>query len=227
MVGLRNLESAKEENIKEEPNQHHIYSTHTKRQQQALARREQIVEVAVRLFAQHGFDGTSTWQIAQEVGVTEGLIFHYFPTKADLLTAVLETHHSFLGELCSILEQHHDQPTTLVLSQIANEWLRTLRREAAFTSVLLGTAQTNPQVGEILQALIQQGITCLVTYLRGRMQEGEIRPDLPLEASAHMFFSSLIIFFVTYRSLSDEEWKAYAITFTQEMFSVWFTGARK
>jgi AcrR family transcriptional regulator len=201
-----------------------VSSVRTMRQQQAIARREQIVEAAVRLFAQHGFDGTSTRQIAQEVGITEGLIFHYFPTKADLLTAVLETHHSFLGALQALLAQAYNQPTALVLASIASEWLKTLRREAAFTSVLLGTAQTNPQVGEILQTLIQQGITHLAAYLRGRVQAGELRSDLPIETSAHLFFSSLIIFFVAYRSLSDTAWDAGVTTFVQEMLSVWFTG---
>jgi AcrR family transcriptional regulator len=226
--GLSERGKVKEENrIKEELDQRSVRATRTKRQQQALERREQIVEVSVRLFAQAGFDGTSTRQIAQEVGVTEGLIFHYFPTKADLLMAVLETRHSFLGELATILAQRHDQPTSLVLSQIANEWLSVLRREAAFTSFLLGTAQTHPQVGEILQTLIQQGTAYLVTYLRERVQVGELRPDLPLEVSAHMFFSALIIFFVAYHSLSDVEWEARATLFTQEMYTVWFKGARK
>jgi len=219
--------SIEEFSLKEETGQHHMHATRTKRQQQALARREQIVEVAVHLFAHAGFDGTSTRQIAQEVGVTEGLIFHYFPTKADLLMAVLETRHSFLGELAIILEQHHDQPAAFVLSQIANEWLRALRREAEFTSFLLGTAQTNPQVGEILQTLIQQGITHLAIYLRGRVQVGELRSDLPLEASAHMFFSALIIFFVAYQTLSDAEWETRATPFVQEMCAVWFIGTRK
>jgi AcrR family transcriptional regulator len=196
-----------------------------KRRQQALARREQIVEAAVRLFAQHGFDGTSTRQIAQEVNITEGLIFHYFPTKAELLAAVLETRHSFLGALRTTLEQEHEQPAALLLPQIAQEWLLTLRREAAFTSVLLGTAQTNMQVGALLQTLIQQGIAHLATYFSGRVQAGELRSDLPLETSAHVFFSSLIIFFVAYRTLDERAWEARATTFIQEMLSVWFMDA--
>ncbi len=73
----------------------------TARQQQAQARREQIIEAAVQLFARQGFDATSTKQIARAVGITEGLIFHYFPTKADLLNATLETRHAFLIELRS------------------------------------------------------------------------------------------------------------------------------
>src|SRR5215212_2570928 len=62
----------------------------TARQLQAAARREQILETALGLFAERGFDGTSTRQIATEAGIAEGLIFHYFPTKASLLTAILQ-----------------------------------------------------------------------------------------------------------------------------------------
>src|SRR5689334_11362848 len=75
------------------------------RQEQAILRRAQILETALGLFARQGFDGTSTKQIAQSAGIAEGLIFHYFPTKAQLLTAVLETHHSFAGELRALLAE--------------------------------------------------------------------------------------------------------------------------
>ena len=55
------------------------------RSEQAEARRQQIVDAALELFAQQGYSATTTKSIAQAVGVTEGLIFHYFPTKGDLL----------------------------------------------------------------------------------------------------------------------------------------------
>ena len=58
------------------------------------------------------------------------------------ITTVLETRHSFLGALRTTLAHEHGQPAAaLVLPRIASQWLLTLRREAAFTSVLLGTAQ--------------------------------------------------------------------------------------
>jgi AcrR family transcriptional regulator len=62
----------------------------TARQRMAATRREQILETALKLFAERGFDATSTRQIAKRAGIAEGLIFHYFPTKASLLTAILE-----------------------------------------------------------------------------------------------------------------------------------------
>jgi AcrR family transcriptional regulator len=198
----------------------------TAREQQAIARRAQIVETALRLFAQQGFNGTSTRQIAQAAGITEGLVFHYFPTKAHLLTAVIETRHSFLGELRELLGGAATQSAADVLARVAKGWLATLRREAAITVVLFGTAQTNAEVGSALRGVIEEGTTRLATYLRARMQVGELRADLPAESSAHMFFASLMIFFVVHRLLPTAEWQQRADAFSREMLSVWLDGAR-
>ena len=198
----------------------------TLRQEQAVERRAQIVEVALGLFAHQGFDGTSTKQIAQSAGIAEGLIFHYFPTKAQLLTAVLQTHHSFAGELRELLVDAADVPASVVLPQLAAGWLDTLRREAAITVVLFGTAQTNPEVGAALQALIAEGTARLAAYLQRRVQAGELRANLPAETAAHMVFASLMIFFLTHRLLAAAGWQQRADAFVDEMVSVWLDGAR-
>jgi AcrR family transcriptional regulator len=51
--------------------------------------RERILEAAERLFAERGFDRTSTARIAAAAGVPHGLIFYHFKTKMDLLLAVV------------------------------------------------------------------------------------------------------------------------------------------
>src|SRR5437899_1010410 len=53
-------------------------------------RRQQIVEVAVRLFSQKGFRGTTTKEIALAAGVNEAIIFRHFATKHDLYSAILD-----------------------------------------------------------------------------------------------------------------------------------------
>ncbi|WP_437599998.1 helix-turn-helix domain-containing protein [Sorangium sp. So ce590] len=50
---------------------------------------KKIVEAAVTAFAEHGFHGTATRDIARRAGVAEATIFKYFPTKRDLLLGVL------------------------------------------------------------------------------------------------------------------------------------------
>ncbi|WP_308492829.1 TetR/AcrR family transcriptional regulator [Microbacterium terrisoli] len=52
--------------------------------------RAKILDAAEALFAQHGFDGTSTARIARTAGVPKGLLFYYFPSKPDILAALLE-----------------------------------------------------------------------------------------------------------------------------------------
>ncbi len=198
----------------------------TERERKALARKAHILETALKLFARHGFDGTSTKQIAQTAGIAEGLIFHYFPTKDDLLNAVLETEHSFISELRDLLDDAEQKPVVDVLQELATGWLATLRREKEITLVLFSSAQTNQKVGAALKALIAEGISRLSTYLSARVKAGELRADLPIQNSAQMFFSSLMIFFIVNNHLPMSEWGARSAAFVQDMLSVWLDGAR-
>ncbi|MCX6397409.1 MAG: TetR/AcrR family transcriptional regulator [Propionibacteriales bacterium] len=53
------------------------------------ARREQILECAVRLFGERPYDAVSTGDIADEAGVTRGLLHHYFGTKRGIYLEVV------------------------------------------------------------------------------------------------------------------------------------------
>ncbi len=54
------------------------------------ARRQQLIDTARRVFAERGFRGTTTREIATAAGVTEAVIFHHFPHKDLLYEAILE-----------------------------------------------------------------------------------------------------------------------------------------
>ena len=54
------------------------------------ARREQLINAALRVFAEHGFSGATTRRIAAEAGVTEAVIFQHFSDKDALYAAILE-----------------------------------------------------------------------------------------------------------------------------------------
>jgi AcrR family transcriptional regulator len=57
---------------------------------------EKIMEATVRVAFQKGFANTRTADIAKEAGVSEGLIFKYFPTKKNLFAAILKENFSRL-----------------------------------------------------------------------------------------------------------------------------------
>jgi AcrR family transcriptional regulator len=54
------------------------------------ATRAHVIEVATRLFAEHGYDGTSVEAVQASSGVSRGSLYHHFPGKEALFLAVLE-----------------------------------------------------------------------------------------------------------------------------------------
>lgn len=58
--------------------------TRLKQSERSEKTRSLILKTAIGLFARHGFDRTSTAAIADEAGVSQGILFHYFKTKENL-----------------------------------------------------------------------------------------------------------------------------------------------
>jgi AcrR family transcriptional regulator len=55
-------------------------------------RREAILDKAARLFARGGFDGSSVADLAEACNTSKSLIYHYYPSKEDILYAVMSSH---------------------------------------------------------------------------------------------------------------------------------------
>ena len=60
-----------------------------KRAAQGRATRGQLVEVATRLFAEHGYEGTSIEAVLAAAGVSRGALYHHFAGKEALFEAVV------------------------------------------------------------------------------------------------------------------------------------------
>ncbi|RVU27725.1 TetR/AcrR family transcriptional regulator [Streptomyces antnestii] len=61
----------------------------TRRRLSTEERREQLLCVGARLFAQSTYDDVWIEQVAEIAGVSRGLLYHYFPTKRDFFAAVV------------------------------------------------------------------------------------------------------------------------------------------
>ncbi|MDG0872909.1 TetR/AcrR family transcriptional regulator [Paenibacillus thiaminolyticus] len=57
---------------------------------QAGERRNEILDAADELFGQKGFDGTSTNDILERVGIARGTLYHHFKSKEDIMDALIE-----------------------------------------------------------------------------------------------------------------------------------------
>lgn len=62
-------------------------------------KQENILRAALELFANEGFNATSTSKVARQAGVSEGLIFRHFGNKEGLLQAILNEGENKLKDL--------------------------------------------------------------------------------------------------------------------------------
>jgi AcrR family transcriptional regulator len=62
------------------------------------ARRLVIIDAALTVFAERGYDGATTAEICRRAGIGSGTFFHYFPTKLDVLLAILALGTQEVGE---------------------------------------------------------------------------------------------------------------------------------
>lgn len=57
---------------------------------EAEERKNEILDVAERLFGTKGFDNTSTNDILNEIGIARGTLYYHFKSKEDILDAMIE-----------------------------------------------------------------------------------------------------------------------------------------
>ncbi|MHC5756147.1 MAG: TetR/AcrR family transcriptional regulator [Nostoc sp.] len=145
------------------------------RQQQAVVRREHLVDTALALFSEQGYDATSIKQIAIRAGVAVGLLYHYFPSKSEVMRAVWER-HSFLPELRALLLVEHSLAAAHVLQEVAERFSAMLDRKEALFRLMVRESQSNPEVADCLHAIVEESITALGAYLETRVRVGELRP---------------------------------------------------
>ncbi|MEK3726526.1 TetR/AcrR family transcriptional regulator [Lysinibacillus sp. FSL W8-0953] len=62
----------------------------------AEERRNEILDAADELFTQKGFDGTSTSNILEKVGIARGTLYYHFKSKEDIMDALIERYTSMM-----------------------------------------------------------------------------------------------------------------------------------
>jgi AcrR family transcriptional regulator len=87
--------------------------------------RQRILDVALDLFTEQGYDGTSLRQIAEQLGITKAAIYYYFESKEDILMALHLRLHEFGRDALLLIGE---EPVTLalweqLLDQIVGEML--------------------------------------------------------------------------------------------------------
>lgn len=152
--------------------------------------RSRLLNAALDEFVAHGYAGASTRRITSAAGVSSGLLFHHFATKAEIYAELVRFG---LTEMRIDLDEALDNPIGY-FTDIANRVLAMLRDspEAARVFMLVEYAQTHPglvpEVDELLR--INDLIVVTVPVIEEGQRRGQIRAGSPLALSL-AFWSAL------------------------------------
>lgn len=158
-------------------------------------RRTQIIKTSSRLFADYGFETTSMRQIADEVSLLPGSIYHHFDTKEDILHAILrEPLKRFSQDILSISQLPVDAEHRLVASELMRfyryirEWevyaiilhdSKFFRRTKDFSYV----QDAKSKAFRLLESILQEGV-------RSRLFHPNIDTYLMIGTTARMLIST-------------------------------------
>lgn len=167
------------------------------------ARRQQILLVAMRLFSQRGFRGTTTKEIAQGAGVSEAMVFRHFATKEELYSAILD-HKACVGGLdpCKLLAAAiARKDDRAVFEGLARAMMQHHEQDTEFMRLLSHAALEEHRLVELFfDRNVRQMYELLGGYIRERQRDGALRQIEP--AVAVRAFLGMII----HHSLNNTLW---------------------
>jgi len=146
-------------------------------------RQASIIASAASLFAANGFKGTTTREIAKTAGISEALLFKYFPTKRALYAAILEE-RALISELLDVVEDAaKKRDDTRVFTLIASHRIRR-RADPSLLRLLLFSALEGHELSDMFfQKQHRMFYEYLSGYIERRIRDGAFRRVNPLLAA--------------------------------------------
>lgn len=159
------------------------------RQAEAGAR-ERIIDAAQALFAVNGYAATPTKAVADAAGVASGLVFYYFPSKQQLLEALL-AERSFAPELTAILADPDPSDPRATLRLISERFAALLNERRDIVRILLTTVAPGTGPFERFQELLRVELTALSDYLLTSLGPAGLEPR-HARAMAHSLMATVV-----------------------------------
>jgi len=82
--------------------------------------KEKIMEVACRFFDEKGYEDTKTKEISESVGIAEGTLFNYFPSKAHLFLECVASKYIFIEKSTSGKISASENPVDIIFNFLCN-----------------------------------------------------------------------------------------------------------
>ena len=188
------------------------------------ARKMEIVRVAMRLFSQRGFRGTTTKEIAQAAGVSEAIIFRHFATKQELYAAIID-HKACVGGIDDprkiVADAIRRKDDAAVFEGLAFAALQHHEHDTEFNRLLLYAALEGHELAQMFwERTVRRMYEFLGGYISERQRDGAFREINPLVV-VRSFIGTII-----HHSLNNNLWdpQRRILDITNEHAAHEFTG---
>jgi AcrR family transcriptional regulator len=151
----------------------------------ACERRQQILAVATALFARRGFHGTTTREIAEQVGVQEVILFRLYPSKEELYWAVMEAKCDAAPGVAGLKELlAAGRPDKEVFTTLAAGLIERNRKDASLLRLLLFCAlEEHKLMDRFTSKYMAVYYETLAAYIGQRIKAGAFRAVDPVLAA--------------------------------------------
>jgi AcrR family transcriptional regulator len=142
-------------------------NVHSTSQATDPSRADRLLAAAAEVFAEHGFEAATVHQIAAAAGVSTGLLYRYFPSKAELARAIVRQFHEQDAVALSEVATGGLDPEVAFVTYL-KDWVNAATddpRACALIAEIAGLAVRDPHVRADVIAVEQHGIEVLSAIL--------------------------------------------------------------
>ncbi len=153
-------------------------------------RRERIVDAAMQTFARTGFRGARSRDLAQSAGVSEALIYKFFPNKRALQKAIIEHRiRQSGGGLPPGLESSAPEEVLLLIARYV--FVRVDRDPSFMRLLLFSSLEGEPLAPMFFLRHVARNIDDVAGCFRAWIKRGLVRKDLDAKLAAWTFVGTL------------------------------------
>ncbi|MFZ5810127.1 MAG: TetR/AcrR family transcriptional regulator [Chloroflexota bacterium] len=157
------------------------------------AKRNKILDTAQRLIYTKGFELMTIQDILDEMGISKGAFFHYYPSKAELLQALIER---MMDEITTFVQSIVDDPNLTARQKLEGYFSSALHWKTARKEIMLSLLSVwyQDENAIVRQKVFSSGIQRVTPALAGIIRQGnqEAAWDAPFpEETAKILFNLL------------------------------------
>ena len=154
-------------------------------------RRRAILDAAVRVFARQGFHACRVSDIADEAGVAYGLLYHYFPSKEEVLNTLFLERWGVMLEMIREVDRE-PRPVREKLGAIASFIVDSYRHDPDMMKVIIvEVTRAANSFGQTHLGQIREAYRLIGEIVTKAQREGVFKQEIDAEFAAMTFYGAI------------------------------------